>query len=365
MKLHLYFAKRFLFSFVAMLFVLALVFVLLDMVEGMRKFDASVVGFTDIVGLTVLNMPMWIYRTTPLVTILATIWMFLSLARSSELVVTRASGRSAMLTLISPVVTVFLLGVVALVIGNPIAAATQKKYERLSAQFAGENTSVSSISDEGVWLRQGGTSGQMVIRANGTDSRGTHLRDVTFYFFSPDGTPTMRVAAAQATLQPGRWALRAAKVWHLDRALNPEEEALRLPAYWIGSNLTEEQIRDSFGSPDKISIWDLPGYIEQLKEAGFSPRAHQTWLQIELSTPLFLVAMVLIGASFTMRHTRFGRTGLMVVSALVLGFGSYFIRNFAQILGENGQLPVLLAAWTPPIAVILLSVGFLLHLEDG
>lgn len=48
-------------------------------------FDASVVGFTDIVGLTVLNMPMWIYRTTPLVTILATIWMFLSLARSSEL----------------------------------------------------------------------------------------------------------------------------------------------------------------------------------------------------------------------------------------------------------------------------------------
>lgn len=37
MKLHLYFAKRFLFSFVAMLFVLALVFVLLDMVEGMRN----------------------------------------------------------------------------------------------------------------------------------------------------------------------------------------------------------------------------------------------------------------------------------------------------------------------------------------
>lgn len=365
MKLHFYFARRFLFSFMAMFMVLALVFVLLDMVEGMRKFDASVIGFADILGLTLLNMPMWMYRTIPLVTILATIWMFLSLSRSSEMVVTRAAGRSAMLTLVSPVVTVFLLGVVALAIGNPIAAATQKKYERLETQFEGGTASVSSISQEGVWLRQGNARGQMVIRAEQSDQEGTRLRNVTFYSFSPDGVPLMRVTAASASLQPGRWALRAAKVWRLGQVENPEVEALVLPAYWIASNLTEEQIRDSFGKPANISIWDLPGFIDQLKQAGFSPRAHQTWLQIELSTPLFLVAMVLIGAAFTMRHTRFGRTGLMVVMALVLGFGSYFIRNFAQILGENGQIPVILAAWTTPIAVILLSLGFLLHLEDG
>lgn len=75
--------------------------------------------------------------------------------------------------------------------------------------------------------------------------------------------------------------------------------------------------------------------------------------------------MVLVGAGFTMRHTRFGRTGVMIMMALSLGFGSYFIRNFAQILGENGQIPVVLAAWTPPVAIILLSLGILLHLEDG
>ncbi|UWP99604.1 LPS export ABC transporter permease LptG [Aliiroseovarius crassostreae] len=365
MRLHLYFARRFLFSFVTMLVVLGLVFVLLDMVEGMRKFDASQVGFTEVLGLTLLNMPMWMYRILPLVTILATIWMFLSLARSSELVVTRASGRSAMITLISPVVTVFLIGVVALLIFNPISAATQKKYERLSAEYSGGSRSISSVSKGGVWLRQGNKQGQIVIRASQSNNDGTRLQDVTFYSFSSDGVPTKRVSARQATLEPGRWALRAAKVWNFDLSDNPEGEALVLPAYWIATNLTEEQIRDSFGKPSNISIWDLPSFITRLKEAGFSPRLHQVWLQIELSTPLFLVAMVLIGASFTMRHTRFGRTGIMVVSALVLGFGFYFIRNFAQILGENGQIPVIFAAWTTPISGILLSLGFLLHLEDG
>lgn len=49
----------------------------------------------------------------------------------------------------------------------------------------------------------------------------------------------------------------------------------------------------------------------------------------------------------------------------MMGFGVYFIRNFAQILGENGQIPILLAAWAPPIAAILLPLGILLHLEDG
>ncbi len=86
---------------------------------------------------------------------------------------------------------------------------------------------------------------------------------------------------------------------------------------------------------------------------------------MELATPLFLVGMVMIGAGFTMRHARFGRTGVMVLLALLMGFGGYFVRNLAQIFGEDGQIPVMLAAWAPPLAVVLMSLGLLLHLEDG
>jgi lipopolysaccharide export system permease protein len=43
----------------------------------------------------------------------------------------------------------------------------------------------------------------------------------------------------------------------------------------------------------------------------------------------------------------------------------FFLRNFGQVLGENGQIPVILAAWSPPLAAVLLALGFLLHLEDG
>jgi lipopolysaccharide export system permease protein len=41
------------------------------------------------------------------------------------------------------------------------------------------------------------------------------------------------------------------------------------------------------------------------------------------------------------------------------------VRNFAQILGENGQLNPLAAAWIPPLASVLLALGLILHREDG
>jgi lipopolysaccharide export system permease protein len=75
--------------------------------------------------------------------------------------------------------------------------------------------------------------------------------------------------------------------------------------------------------------------------------------------------MVLIGARVSLRHQRGGRTGLMVLFAVLLAFIVYFIRNFAQVLGENGELPALLAAWAPPLAAIGMSLGILLHHEDG
>jgi lipopolysaccharide export system permease protein len=163
----------------------------------------------------------------------------------------------------------------------------------------------------------------------------------------------------------GAWELTGVRRWPLVEGVNPEARAESLPQLTLPSTLTREQIRDSFGKPETVPIYQLPAFIAQLNGAGFAALQHRVWLQSELSSPLMLAAMVLIGAGFTMRHTRFGRTGIMVLSAILLGFGTFFVRSFAQVLGETGQLPVALVAWTPPIAAILLAVALLLHTEDG
>lgn len=365
MILHLYFARKFLMSFLLVFVVFLGLYVLIDMIEQIRKFDSDAVGFLQIVKLTLLNMPAGMYQILPLIMILATLLQFLTLARTSEMVITRASGRSALRSLVSPVLVAMAIGVVAVAVFNPIVAATSKQYEVLAGRLSGSNASVLSLSREGLWLRQGTPEGQTVIHADSANLEGTELYGVTFLSFGPDGKPLERIEAQRARLTSGAWAVRDAKIWHLSGTDNPERDSRTRAELEIPSNLTEEQIQDSFGTPASVPIWELPGFIDQLERAGFSARTHKVWLQMELSQPLIMAAMVMVAAGFTMRHTRFGRTGLMVLISIGLGFGIYFLRNFAQILGDNGQLPVGFAAWTVPVAAIMLSLGILLNLEDG
>lgn len=369
MILHFYFARKFAWTFLGITAVFLTLMTLIDLVEQLRRFSSKTVAFGDVIELTLFNAPQGIYNILPLVMILATVTMFLGLARSSELVVTRASGRSALHSLVAPIIVATVIGVLTITLFNPIVAATSKRYQNLYDAYKNGGADTLSISSEGLWLRQGGVDGQTVIHATSANSDATILYGVTFISYAPDGGPQRRIESASAQLEIGAWKLTNAKLWPLNDEQNanqnPEAKASFHETMSIQSTLTIDRIRNSFGTPSAISIWDLPAFIAQLEQAGFSARRYSVWFQMELARPLFLVAMVLISSAFTMRSTRAGGTGIAVLSAIMLGFTLYYIRNFAQILGENGQIPVLLAAWAPPVASVLLALGILLHKEDG
>ncbi|WP_273521018.1 LPS export ABC transporter permease LptG [Rhodosalinus sediminis] len=363
MTLHRYFARRFAVLFLATAAAIALFVGLIDLVEQVRRADGEL-GFGQVLTLTLLNLPTGVYEFLPLVVILAAIALFLGLARSSELVVTRAAGRSGLAVLIGPVIVAAVIGALAVAMLNPIVAATSKRYSELREIYTGDG-SVLSIGREGLWLREGGAGGQTVIRAARTNADATVLYDVSFVDYAPAGGPVRRIEAARAALGDDGWTLSEVKLWPLGPGVTPEAGAERHDRLTVPTTLTRERIRDRFGQPDAVAIWRLPAFIGDLEAAGFSARRHAVWLQMELARPVFLVALVIVAAGFTMRHPRAGRTGVNVLAAVLLGFGLHYIRNLAQVLGETGQIAPWIAAWTPPVAALLLALGLLLQREEG
>lgn len=363
MILHYYFARKFLWTFVAIASVFVILLALIDLVDELQDFPN--LPFMDVLGVVLLNVPHANYEILPLVVILSAVALFLRLARSSELVVVRAAGRSALRSLAAPLTVAALIGIISITMLNPLVAAASKRYNNVVNTYMGGGTSVLAIASEGLWLRQGSAEGQTVIHAARASSDVTTLYEATFIKFSPEGQPERRIVAETASLAAGQWELKNAKIWELTLGQNPEATAREVAQLELPSALTQDRIIDSFGKPEYISLWDLPGFINQLEEAGFSARRYAVWFQMELSRPLFLVALVMVAAAFTMRHARLSNTGISVLIAVMLGFTLHYIRNFAQILGENGQIPVYLAAWAPPVASFMLAVGILLHTEDG
>ena len=372
MTLSLYLARRFLRHFLIVGATFWAILLLIGIVEEIRRFSAQNPGLGDITWLAALGVPENLYQLLPLIVVLSAVSLFLSLARSSELVVIRASGRSALRMLGAPMAVAFGIGLVAVAVGNPLVSATAKRYETLSERYRAGGAGTVSIGREGVWMRQGAgqveggsAQAQAVIHAARANQDATRLEDVTFLIFEPGRGPVRRIEAASARLEPGQWLLEQVRDWPLGASTNPERDALSLPRLVLPSDLTAERIRDSFGKPALVAIWDLPGFIAALEAAGFSARPHLMWLQMELALPFVLVAMVLVAAGFTMGHIRFGRQGMKVLAALAGGLAVFFLRNIAQVLGDAGQIPVALAAWAPAVVALALPLALVLHREDG
>ena len=87
------------------------------------------------------------------------------------------SGRSGLSFLVSPVLTALCIGLFAVAVLDPLVAATSRRYDALSAGHA-RGGSVLSISEEGLWLRQGSDAGQTVIAARRANLDATELYQV-------------------------------------------------------------------------------------------------------------------------------------------------------------------------------------------
>ena len=78
-----------------------------------------------------------------------------------------------------------------------------------------------------------------------------------------------------------------------------------------------------------------------------------------------LAGEALMAAGFSMRPARRGGVARMIGSGVAAGFVLFVVSKMAEEFGQSGALPVILAAWAPTAAGLLLALTLLLHTEDG
>ena len=365
MILPLYLLRRIAMTFLMVAGVFLGMLLLLDMIEQIRKLnDIARPGFAAVLRLSLLNTPEAFYEIAPLVLLLSGLWVALAWSRSSEIVIVRAAGQSVPRLLVLPGLCIAGVAMAFVAVMNPLVATTTRAYDRALADLRGEAASIVTVSGEDIWLRQADVMGQTVIHAPQVEATGTRLFDATFLIFHPTEGLALRMRADMAELRPGAWELSGVKTWSLAND-NPEAQAQLAPSLTLPTDLTPEQIRDSFAQARTIPLTQLPAFIAALERAGFAALEHRMRLQMEMALPVLLVGMVLLAFALCLHHARAGGAGIRALVTILAGFTLFFLRNFAQVLGESGQVPVLLAAWGPPVATLLLAMGLLLNLEES
>lgn len=364
MTLHIYFAVKYLKIILTTLLLMSLLLFMIDLIEHSRRFS-YLIDLSSIISLTVVNAPKSIYEIIDLIMLIASLVFFTSMSKTSELVIVRGSGRSMYGAIFSPIIISFGVGILFLVLFNPLVATSSKTYLNMKETYIKGENAAFSIGSEGLWLRQGNNLEQSVIRAGRANHDGSVLYDITIISFAENGSATHRLEATKAMVLDNSWQLSNVKEWPLGKGFSSEKNAENRKTLTIPSNLTKEEIRERISDPSSVSIWNLKSHIMQLRDTGFSVLRYEVRLHSELSHPLFLVSMMLIGCAFTMKNFIGNKKSLAIIASIMLGFALYYVRNFALLLGESGQLNLIAATWIPSISSILIALGLILHMEDG
>jgi lipopolysaccharide export system permease protein len=302
---------------------------------------------------------MW-QQIMPFAILFGAMLSFWRMTRSNELVVARSTGVSVWQFLAPAVLGALAIGVLVVTVFNPVAAAMQLSYEKLENRVLKNGNEQLTLSRSGLWLRQSDDRGfPSVIHAERLAPGSITLEEVLILSFDKNDRLTGRIDAKQARLENGYWRISNGTRWQPGKGQEPFAEIT------IATTMTASKIEQSFASPETMSFWELPSFINLLEQSGFSTQRHRLEYNALLARPFLLAAMVLIAATFSLRMQRRGGTSLMIAAGVASGFILYLLSNVVFALGQSTTIPVNLAAWTPAGVSWLLGTSLLLYLEDG
>lgn len=361
-KLSLYLTRRF-FAAILVVFLTCIGLILLvDFVELLRRAaNVDGVSIPFVFGLAMLRLPTFTEQMFPFAILFGTMATLMRLSQRLELVVVRAAGVSVWQFLAPGLFVALTIGLFATFIYNPLSARTRASADRIEADVFGKSNISGAVqkTSSGAWIRQEGKDGQFILNALGSLNSGLELLQVTIHTFDRQGNLASRLDAANATLRPGYWELKDALL------TSTEESPERFSSYLLPTNLTEEQVRESFASAETISFYDLPGYIQLSQKAGLPATRLRLQYQTLLARPWLLVGMALIAATVSLRLFRFGHVLPMILGGIGAGFLLYLTLEISKQLGRSGLIGVVPAAWVPVVVAMLTGLTILLYQEDG
>lgn len=355
-----YLARAYFKWFVITASVSACIFALFEMLELFRRTaDKPEVGFKLVLKLFAFRFPSYFQEIIPFIALFAAIITFWRLNRSQELLIIKAAGVSIWEMLTPVAATALLIGIFDLLILNSFSATLLSKFQHLEERVIYKKQTPFSLSKNGFWLRDIYEDKSIIINAKNFDIEQGTLYNFTAYIFNNEEQFQERIDAKIGVIAQG--SLQLQHGWKVEKDGFPQQ----FSSYKMPSNLSVKNIQESFSDPKTLTVYNLRSYAKLMEDSGLSANQYFMQWHALIVRCLWLVVMVIIAATFTLRPMRSGGTVKIFVSGIAITFVLYFLRDVTYALGYAGTLPPILAAWAPTLILALGSVSNLLIKEDG
>ena len=366
MTLSIYFIKRFLVSFIRVLLGIILLVLLFDFLTNLNRINGLENPIWNALILSLLRTTTYLSLAMPLIVMLSALAFSISLTRSNEFIISRASGLSALRSLLSVLISAFFLGLISIFLLDPIAGKMIGYYDVKLNKLRSNQAARIIINEYGYWMRQPSLNGHQIIKASSASNNGQQLHDVSMFDYDKNGIIKHRFFAKNVSLNKDEFLFITVIKWTDEKIKdNPILASEIIKNLIVKTKITPSQLLDGYASPETISPWNMSNQIKKVKSSGFSILKYQSKKMEQYARPFLFIVMVLLGCVFTLQNSRSKNIGISALMAVTSGFFLHFIQNFSTTLGRSGEIPLFVATWSPILSTGLVAITLFLHYEDG
>ena len=330
-------------------------FVVIDLMQDLDRYLRVKPPLVYILEHLVYRLPATLHETLPIVMLVATIFLFLTLSRNHELTAMKAAGLS-----------LYRISLPILLLGLAVTASAGVFQELVLPHLNELSEEVDQVkirgqlprhlrSRERLWMRTGDTRFYRIeLLHPGTND----MWGVTVLELDREFRLLQRLDARRAHWAEGGWELTEGAF----REIRPDGQVRTVPFAYTALELKEEI--DDFTRAQKpvrrMSFLELRDYVARLEATGFHVQKYLVELYAKLSFPLINLVMILVAIPFALQSPRSGRLAGIGIAIGILA--AYLVVHFVCLaLARADLLPPLLAAWTANVIFLGLGTSLLLR----
>jgi lipopolysaccharide export system permease protein len=330
--------------------------VVVDLLQTLDRFLRSKPPLLTILEHFAYRLPGELYKGLPMIVLIATVFLFLSLTRQRELDALKAAGISlyrASLPILLVAGAISVLAVVFQEVALPEINAKADEVDRV--KIRGQLPRHLQRQAQ-IWYRSSDTR---FFRMALLDPVGKSMEGLTVVDIGPDFRLLERLDARTAQWTPEGWQLTDGvfrRVGAQNRVTSEPFAARRVPMPEHNDDFIQVQ-----NAPDTMSFLELRAYVTKLREGGHRVNRYLVQLYSKLSFPLVHVIMALVAIPFALASPRSGGRAMGIGVAIVIAVGYWVVHSVAIAFAQADLLPAALAAWTANI--VFAGIGTALFLS--
>jgi LPS export ABC transporter permease LptG len=360
MIVDIYLLQQFFYYFAGLLFAFILIFeafTLFDLLGDIAKNNAPL---SVVLNYLVFLAPSMAYQLTPLAVLVATLMTLAVLAKNNEVVAFKANGISLYRLILPLALAGCLLAGATFLLDDTFLPYANQRQDALRNQIKGRPAQT-YFQPARQWIFG---ENDKIYNYELFDPDRQLFGGLNVFELDPASFQLRRrVYAARANWEPteNTWVLTGGWVRDFDGSGRVSRfnsfKVYSLPELTEPPGYFRREVRQYY----QMNWRQLGLYIDGLRQAGFDTARLSVQLQKKFAFPMIGAIIVLLGAPFAFLVGTRGAIGGLAV-AVAIGVVYWATAALFEAMGSIGQLPPLLAAWSPDAIFGFLAVYFFLRM---